>query len=72
MLSHDAPQAQEPHDCPDCEDVGWLHMTSLTYGREVQRCDSCRWYETDDDAQEAHSRECGCNWSETVDSPPRE
>jgi hypothetical protein len=63
VMSHE-PTPTIPVDCPDCEDRGWLHMMSLTYGPELQRCDSCRRYASDDDAAEAHASACGCHWNE--------
>lgn len=48
--------------CPDCEDREWLHMTSMQDGPEVQRCDACRRYPSDDAALDAHELQCGCLW----------
>lgn len=45
------------HAGPCCP--GWLHMEEP---REIQRCDDCGTYETDEDAAAAHARECGCDW----------
>lgn len=42
---------------PKC--AGWLHMHDP---REIQRCDACARFQTDEEAQRAHQEECGCAW----------
>jgi hypothetical protein len=43
----------------DCH--GWIHSDSPF---EVERCDACDRFKTDDQAIEAHRKECGCPWPE--------
>lgn len=39
--------------CEPCEGRGWLEIDSATRGPEIQRCDTCGKYDTDDDARAA-------------------
>lgn len=47
---------------PKC--AGWLHMHDP---REIQRCDACARFQTDEEARRAHQEECGCAWGPRVD-----
>lgn len=55
--------------CDACEGAGWGHFESSSYGREVERCDSCAGRgspcPTDEDAVIRHRIECGCDWPES-------
>lgn len=42
--------------------TGWLHMDN-DRGCEIERCDSCGRFETDEDAWKAHDLDCGCRWT---------
>lgn len=46
-------------DC-DCG-PGWIHMDEPY---EIQKCDTCEKYKSDEEAVEAHRKECGCTWPE--------
>ena len=70
MIKNNNTEVLEEPPCPDCGGRGWLHMTSGLRGREIQRCDSCRVYATDEEATEAHIKGCGCSWAESVEEPP--
>lgn len=40
--------------CPDCNDNGWdIYDVDNTGYLEVERCDSCKRFETDDEAEAA-------------------
>lgn len=49
--------------CLDCAGKGWLHMTSGLYGRQIERCDSCRVFGMDEEAEAVHNQVCGCSWT---------
>ena len=42
---------------------GWLHVEGTDYGggAEIQNCDPCGRFLSDEDAEEAHQKECGCD-----------
>lgn len=48
-------------DCIACEGRGWLHMDdSMGRGPGIEACDDCNRYKSDDEAAEAHAKECKC------------
>lgn len=51
-----------PFTCEPCEDKGWLHIVNETTGEDthVERCDDCKIFADDDDAQDQHRKDCGC------------
>ncbi len=50
-------QEERPECYPGCK--GWLHMDSPY---EIEKCDECGKYDSDDEAVVAHRLECGCDW----------
>jgi hypothetical protein len=48
--------------CTSCEDKGWLHMVDEQTGEDatIERCDDCKEFASDDDAQDQHRKDCSC------------
>lgn len=40
---------------------GWVHMNEPY---EIEKCDTCGKYKSDEEAVAAHKKECGCQWPE--------
>ncbi|KFE65450.1 hypothetical protein DB31_1566 [Hyalangium minutum] len=38
-------------------------MTSGLHGRQIERCDSCRVFGMDEQAEAVHDQVCGCSWA---------
>ena len=56
------PYASDAPDWRRCSDPtcpGWIHCNDP---REIERCDRCTRFDSDEDAQKAHAAECGCDW----------
>lgn len=50
--------------CEPCQDKGWLHMGAQDLPPDeddhIERCDDCKAFATDDDAQDQHRKDCSC------------
>lgn len=56
--------------CGECLGSGWVHSLSDTYGYQIERCDTCKRLDDDNQAAAKHAEECGCCWG--YDDAPAE